>query len=219
MLTPNGPGGRGSIPALVMRTGLIQPVNPANARRDITTQHVLETTMWPTDHAIPQEFLPTMPNTAQPEMTSIMPAPPSQMHTAVAQTVTATPPAPMPAAPTSPMPTNSSDQRHWHLQHRRMHPMVAEIRRLHPHAGIHGASVELGEWQGRPIAKFEIASMPPAGGAQAAAGALRRAAHILRQTGLSNLPPELVAGPLAALMRGGAVELHFQNGAAVRTAL
>ena len=52
MLTPSGPG-RGSLPALVMRTGLIQPVDPANARSDVNTQHVLDVTRWPTDQAIP----------------------------------------------------------------------------------------------------------------------------------------------------------------------
>lgn len=218
MLTPTGPQGRGSIPALVMRTGLIQPVNPANVRRDLTTQHVLQETMWPTDHAIPPELLPGPPASPAPTVMPLLPAPPSPVTTAVAQTVVSVPPQAIQAPAMMPPSFRPSDRHHWHMRQRMPHPMVAEIRRLHPKAQLHGTSdVELGEWNGRPIAKFEIASAPKS--ATAAAHALMQAAHVLRRAGLQHLPPELVAGPLAALMRGGAVELHFQNGAVARAAL
>jgi hypothetical protein len=98
-----------------------------------------------------------------------------------------------------------------------MHPMVAEIQRLHPHANIHGSSEpELGEFGGFPLAKFEIAASVPAITAQSAAINLRLAARALYERGLGALPAQLVGGPLAALMQGGAVELHFQNGVVVR---
>ena len=106
------------------------------------------------------------------------------------------------------------------MNHRRIHPMAAEIQRLHPGARLHGAGdILLGEWNGKPVAKFSIAASPPANGAQGAIYALRDAARKLVHSGLAALPPELVGGPLAALMRGGAVELHFQNGVVARTAL
>lgn len=223
MLTQQGPGAGGSIPALVMRTGLIQPVNPANARRDVTTRHVLEVTSWPVDETVPAAFLPMLPSSPAPQITPLLPAPPSPTTTAVAQTTTAVPPAPIQTAPVTPVPAAASDRQHWHIQHRRHHPLIDEIRRLHPKAALHGAITDevvvLGEWMGRPIAKFEITAAPPQHGAQAAANGLCKAARVLMQSGLASMPPELVAGPLAALMRGGAVELHFQNGVVVRTAL
>lgn len=198
MLTQNG-----SIPAAVMRTGVIQPISPANARQDLDTQHVLDVTLSPVN-----------------AMDVLPPARPSDLTTAVAQTVTATPPAPIQAGPLAPLPPTPSGRTAWHIQHRRQHPAIEDIKRLHPRAQLHGAApVQLGEWAGRPVAKFEIAASPPKAAAGQAAQALRRAAHELRATGLSSLPPELVGGPLAALMRGGAVELHFRNDVVIRTAL
>jgi hypothetical protein len=90
----------------------------------------------------------------------------------------------------------------------------------HPHAWqrrpqMLGAT--LGQWRGRPVATFQIASSPPKERAISAAAALKKAARALLEAGHGDLPPELIAGPLAALMRGGAVELHFQNGVVVRT--
>jgi hypothetical protein len=202
-------GTYGSIPALVMRSGQIRPVSPDDARQDLNTAHVLRMTDW------------RMKIPAEPIVVPI-PAPPSPITSAVAQTVTAIPPAPIQTAPATPLPADASDKHHWHTVHRGggSHAMIREIQRLHPKAGLRGSNdVELGEWNGRPIAKFEIASSPPAGGAEIAAGAMRQAAHALRTSGLASLPPELIGGPLAALMRGGAVELHFQNGAVVRTVL
>ena len=219
MLTTKGPGSRGSIPALVMRTGLIQPVDPMNARADIDQQHVRNVTGWPTNTVpLSPQFVPPALGPV-PTVTQLPPAAPSPVTAAVAATVTATPPAPLPAAPSTPMPAHGSARHHWHLMHRHVHPMVADIKRLHPNANIHGAEeVELGEWNGYPTAKFSIAASPPRHTAIAGADALRRAAHALQRMGLGSLPPELVAGPLAALMRGGAIELHFQNGVVVRTA-
>lgn len=213
MLTQNGHGAGTSIPALIMRTGQIRPVSPADARRDIDTQHVIDAT------AIPTDQIPSPPS-ALPMVTPLIPAAPGPVTTAVAQTVVAVPPQPIPAAPDAPPPPRPSDRMHWHQEHHRVHPMVADIRRLHPMAAMHGvAEVQLGEWNGRPIAKFEIAASPPPVGAQSAANAMRGAARALVQSGLHALPAELVGGPLAALMRGGAIELHFQNGVVVRTAL
>jgi len=222
------PTGRapGSTPQLVMRTGIIRPMNPANARRDISTSHVDSMTRMPVDEpppALPAPVPPALqptPAPAAPPPAPLVPAAPGPVTTAVAQAATATPPAPLPVAATTDLPHSPSGQHHWHREHRRMHPLMADIKRLHPHARLHGADdVLLGEWRGRPLAKFEIASSPPAGGAAHAVEALRRAAHLLRSTGLEVLPPELVGGPLAALMRGGAVQLHFQNGVVMRTAL
>lgn len=200
MLTPNN-----SIAANVMRTGAWQPLSPVDARRDLDTQRVLDMTAEAVDH---------------PPMMALPPLRPATTTAIVAQTVTAVPPAPIQTPPTA-MPLGSHSRRHhWHQQNRREHPAVADIRRLHPNVSLHGAeAVELGEWQGRPVAKFQIQANPPASGAHSAAEALRRAAHVLKANGLSQLPPELIAGPLAALMRGGAVELHFQNGVVIRTAL
>jgi hypothetical protein len=212
MIQHGGHGSDGSIPALVMRTGQIMPVSPRDARRDLNTQHVLDLTDW-------RMGLPA-PSGPAPSVTSI-PAPASPMTSSIAQTVTAKAPTPIQSAPTTPIPSTGSGGHAWHRQHRGgAHHMIREIQRLHPKASLHGAEdVELGEWNGRPIAKFEIAASPPVNGARAAAESLQRAAHVLRRAGLGTMPPELVAGPLAALMRGGAVELHFQNGAVVRAAL
>lgn len=216
MLTPDGTGARGSLPALVMRTGLIRPLSPSNARRDIDTQHVLDVT----SRAVGQRPLDIMPPgapNATPTMTPI-PALPSPTTSAVAACTTATPPMPLPNAPTTDMPLAPSERHHWHHQHRHVHPMVKEIQRLHPHANIHGAEPQLGaDAEGRPIAKFAIAASPPHATAQSAAHHMRLAARALYASGLHALPPQLIGGPLAALMRGGAVELHFQNGVVVRT--
>ena len=202
MMTPNN-----SIAAGVMRTGMWQPLTPAQARSDLDTQHVLDVT------TMNQELLATSPNA------TLLPAAPSVTTAAVAQTVTAAPPAPIQTPPT-PMPMGHSQRHAWHQKHHRQHPAVADIKRLHPNAPLHGAeAVELGDWNGRPVAKFNIQASPPAAGAYAHVSALRNAARLLQGQGFAQLPPELVAGPLAALMRGGAVELHFQNGVVIRTAL
>lgn len=218
MLTTKGPGSRGSIPALVMRTGLIQPVDPMRARADVGAQHVRDVTGWPTATVpLSPQFVPP----ALGPVPSVTPMIPAQPAPAVAQTVVATPPKPLPGSPVTPLPKHKhGSARHaWHQMHRHEHPMVSDIKRLHPKAGIHGAEdTLLGEWNGYPVAKFEIAASPPAHAAQSAAEQLRQAARSLNHIGLGALPPELVAGPLAALMRGGAVELHFQNGVVVRTA-
>lgn len=214
MMIPTGRAGE-SIPQLVMRTGIIRPVRPENARRDISIRHVEAATRLAVGQPISPAFLPPTPGPFTPAaVTPMIPAPPSPTTSAVAQCAVATPPTPLPVAPVA-LPSSPSGQHHWHRTHR-VHPLAAEIKRLHPHAQMHGADdVLLGEWQGRPLAKFHIA----AAGSQAAVNALTQAARILRQTGLGMLPPELVGGPIAALMRGGAVELHFQNGAVTRTAL
>lgn len=208
MLTPDGTGARGSLPALVMRTGLIRPMSPRNARRDLDTQHVLDMTARETNTA-PME----LPATVTP-----LPALPSPTYTAVAATTTATPPMPIPNAPAGDMPLAPSDQHHWHRQHR-PHAMVREIQRLHPNANIHGAGEPMlgADAEGRPVAKFRIAASPPIVTAESSAHGLRMAARSLISSGLHALPPQLVGGPLAALMRGGTVELHFQNGVVVRT--
>jgi hypothetical protein len=190
-----------------MRSGQWQPLTPAQARRDLTTDHVLDVT------TMSQELLDTQPNA------TLMPAPPSITTAAVAQTVTATPPTPI-QTPPSPMPLGHSQRHAWHQQHHRTHPAIADIKRLHPSAPLHGAeAVEMDDWNGRPVAKFMIQASPPAVGAHAHADQLRNAARLLQANGFARLPPELVAGPLAALLRGGAVQLHFQNGVVIRTAL
>jgi hypothetical protein len=199
MMTRNG-----SVPASVMRSGMWQPLTPAQARRDLDTTHVLDVT--------------TM-NQGLTSNGQLLPAIPSITTSAVAQTVTAAPPTPIQTPPT-PMPMGHSQRHAWHQKHHRTHPAIADIQRLHPNAPLQGAEeVELGDWNGRPVAKFQIAASPPAVGAQQAAQSLRRAASLLQSNGFAQLPPELIAGPLAALMRGGAVELHFQNGVVIRTAL
>jgi hypothetical protein len=196
-----------------MRTGLIQPVSPDNARRDISARHVDNVTTYVTGQ------LPYTPPGLPASMPPIVPvpAPPSNATSAVAATVVATPPRPLPNAPAALPGPGHSGLHHWHHAQRRMHPMVAEIQRLHPHANIHGSSEpELGEFGGFPLAKFEIAASVPAITAQSAAINLRLAARALYERGLGALPAQLVGGPLAALMQGGAVELHFQNGVVVR---
>lgn len=214
MLNQERYGRRGSLPAEVMRSGRIIPISPDDARQDVSLQHVEAMTDW-------RAMIPA--SVAQ-AVGPLPCAPAGPVTASVAQTTTALPPQPMPTAPATLPPNTASGQHLWHRQHRGgRHPMMQEIQRLHPKAMIHGAgdetTVQLGEWNGRPLAKFEIAANPPEGGAVQAASALHRAAKILRDTGLGHMPPELVAGPLAALLRGGAIELHFQNGAVVRTAL
>jgi hypothetical protein len=86
-----------------------------------------------------------------------------------------------------------------------------------PAPGMHGIS--LGSYNGKPVVKFNINAAPPPNDAQGAVLALKRAAGLLASAGHGALPPELVGGPLAALMRGGVAELHFLNGVVVRTAL
>jgi hypothetical protein len=179
---------------------------------------VLDVTTWPTDRSPAEVFNPG--RRSQPSVTPLITAPSNPTTVAVAQTTVAVPPKPITTAPSEGMPNGHSNQQAWHLKHRQNHPVLSEIRRLHPKAHLRGVSdVELGEWNGKPVAKFEIAASPPAVSADAAAKALRRGAHALLNSGLQGLPPELVGGPLAALMRGGAVELHFQNGVVIRTAL
>ena len=207
MMSPNGPN-RGSLPALVMRTGLIAPgVKPSQARADLDLEHVMDVTN-------PADYLPAALS-VRPTFSTI-PAAQSPTTTAVAQTTTAIPPTPLPTAPSTDMPLHPSEQHHWHRQHRGGNPLVNEIRKLHPTANIAGAEPELGEWGGRPLAKFSIAMTSPPEGARQAASAIRRTAQILQQSGLAALPPELVGGPVAALLRGGAIELHFQNGVVIR---
>ncbi len=218
MLHQNQPGGRGSIPALVMRTGLIQPVDPRRARQDINQQHVLDVTRWPAAESPDPMFIPGPLTPAA--VTPMLPAPPSATTTAVAQTVAAMPPMPATSASAAPVSSSASDQHHWHHRFHRQHPMVSEIQRLHPGAMMHGAeNVSLGEWNGRPLAQFNIMSAPDAAGAQSAVSALTQAARTLRATGLTMLPPQLIGGPLAALMRGGAIALRFQNGVVMRASL
>jgi hypothetical protein len=225
MYIPTGRAPR-STPQLVMRTGIIRPMSPAHARQDLNALNIQRLTHLPVDQAmppmlpvpVPPSLAPSPAPTATPAA-PLIPAAPGPVTTAVAQAATATPPAPIPVAASTDLPHNPSDRHHWHREHRRMHPLHADIKRLHPHAQLHGAEdVLLGEWNGRPLAKFEIASSPPRGGASQAVEALRQAAKVLRSTGL-HLPPELIGGPLAALMRGGAVELHFQNGVVMRATL
>lgn len=207
MLSPVGPGARGSIPALVMRTGLIRPMSPRNARRDLDTQRILDMTARETNTA-PMDL---------PAMVTPLPALPSAATSAVVACTVATPPMPIPNGPTTALPMAPSEQHHWHRQHR-PHAMVKEIQRLHPHANIHGAEEPVlgADSEGRPVAKFRIAASPPVVTAESSAHGLRLAARSLISSGLHALPPQLVGGPLAALMRGGTVELHFQNGVVVR---
>lgn len=226
MYLPTGRAPR-STPQLVMRTGIIRPMSPAHARQDLSTANVEALTRFPGNPspvgALPVSLPPALAPAPAPTATPaapLIPAAPGPVTTAVAQAATATPPMPLPVAASTDMPHTPSDQHHWHREHRRMHPLHADIKRLHPHARLHGVEdVLLGEWNGRPMAKFEIASSPPAGGANQAVEALRQAAKVLRSTGLHALSPELIGGPLAALMRGGAVQLHFQNGVVMRATL
>jgi hypothetical protein len=159
-----------SIPELVMRTGVIRTMNPANARQDILPQHVIDMT---SPHGITTQY------------DHMQSAAPSLTMQAVAQTAVATPPTPVPTP--SPAP------------------------------GVHGIS--LGMANGKPVVAFNINAAPTANDAQGALLALKRAAGLLQNAGHGSLPPELIGGPLAALMRGGAAELHFTNGVVVRTAL
>lgn len=160
---------QGSIPELVMRTGLIRTMDPGNARQDILPQHVLDVTG---GHGITSHY-------DRPVMQ------PSLSTQAVAQTAVAVPPTPIATPPAAP--------------------------------GMHG--ITLGVYNGRPVVPFNIDAAPTPENAQGAVLALRRAAGLLANAGHGSLPPELIGGPLAALMRGGAAELHFTNGVVVRTAL
>lgn len=160
----------GSIPELVMRTGILRTMNPANARQDILPDHVMRMT---SPHGITTEY------------DHMQPAPTPAEVSAVAATAVATPPTPKPTAMPAP--------------------------------GMHG--VQLGSYKGKPAVAFNINAAVPADQAQSAVLALKRAAGLLASAGHGALPPELVAGPLSALMRGGVVELHFRNGVVVRTAL
>ncbi len=214
MLTPNGPRGRGSIPALVMRSGLIREMAPSQARADLELPRVLDLTV-PPNRSLP------MPTGQMPQLTPVPNAPPSATATAVAATMLAAPPRALPVR-AIPMPAGHSDRHAWPHKHRRGHPLMHAIRELHPTAPVlrdAAEDVELGEWRGRPMVRFEIASSPPQPMAEAQALALTRTAGVMRQAGLHHLPAQIVGGPLAALLRGGAVELHFQNGVVVRTAL
>lgn len=213
MQIPSSQGPRGSLPAQVMRSGMWRPISPEDARRDVTERHVENVTSFITGQT--PYAPPGLPGSMPP--IEPVPAPPSTTTSMVAETTVATPPRPLPNAPAALPPHGHSGQHHWHRGQRRMHPMVAEIQRLHPHANIHGATEpELGEHGGFPLAKFEIAASPPAAVAQSAAQSLHNAARTLARSGFGGLPPQLVGGPLAALMRGGAVELQFQNGVVVR---
>lgn len=162
---------QGSVPELVMRTGVFRTMNPANARQDILPDHVLDMT---DPHGITTAY-DHMPGNAAPSLTM----------QAVAQTAVATPPTPIAPAAAPP--------------------------------GMHGIS--LGMANGKPVVAFNINAAPTAENAQGALLALKRAAGLLANAGHGSLPPELIGGPLAALMRGGAAELHFTNGVVVRTAL
>lgn len=194
-----------------MRTGLIRPVNVQTARRDLDTSRIERLVAYETNR-----LPPALPTTA-PTITPIAPLP-SPITAAVAQTTVATPPTPLPNAPVTEAPPAGSDRHFWHREHR-LHHMVREIQKLHPNANIHGAAEPqlAADAEGRPVAKFRIAASPPAGAAESMAHQLRHGARALYRSGLHALPPELVGGPLAALMRGGSVELHFQNGVVVRT--
>ena len=161
---------QGSIPELVMRTGIIRTMDPNRARQDVQTNHVLSLV---SSHGISTQY-------DQPV------AQPSATQQAVAQTVVATPPVPVPPPAAPP--------------------------------GMHG--VMLGATpDGQPVAAFQIDAAPQPHQAQGAVMALRKAAKDLQRFGHGSLPPELIGGPLAALMRGGAIELHFKNGVVTRTAL
>lgn len=183
--------GSGSIAQLVMRTGITRTINPMHARQDINPRRVLEET----NMAVGINPASVMPEVPAP----LPPAIPGPVTNAVAATVTATPPQPL-ATPTAPAPLGYPHPHHW--QHR--------------HTAYHGR--QMGQWNGAPVAAFQIAQVVDANDAQGAVQALQSAARLLRSVGHGALPPEIVGGPLAALMRGGAVELHFQNGVVVRAA-
>lgn len=87
-----------------------------------------------------------------------------------------------------------------------------------PPPGMRGA-VMLGSVGGKPVAAFQIDAAPQPYQAQGAVDALRKAAQAVQNIGHGSLPPELIGGPMAALMRGGVVELHFKNGVVTRTTL
>lgn len=72
---------------------------------------------------------------------------------------------------------------------------------------------------GRPVREFHVGGNPNAASAKVAAGALKRAAKILRDTGVETAVPSLVGGPLASLARGEAIILRWPNGIAVTAAL
>ena len=170
---------QGSIPELVMRTGIIRTMDPNHARQDVQTNHVLSLV---SSHGISTQY-------DQPV------AQPSATQQAVAQTVVATPPVPVPPPPAPPG--------------------------MHGYGSLGGlGGVMLGATpDGQPVAAFQIDATPQPHQAQGAVMALRKAAKDLQRFGHGSLPPELIGGPLAALMRGGAIELHFKNGVVTRTAL
>ena len=181
----------GSIPEQVMRTSVWKPFNPLHARQDIDPRHVIQMT----SSAVginPAADVPTIP---QP----LPPAPPTPATNAVAQTTTAVPPRPLPSM-------------------LRPHPHAYP----HPHAWQHRPTMmlgaTLGQWRGHPVATFQIDASPPRERAPVIARKLQQAARAIVEAGHAALPAEVIGGPLAALVRGGAVELHFKNGVVVRTA-
>jgi hypothetical protein len=184
-------GGLRSIPEMVMRTGVMRSINPLHARADINPQRVLEETSM----AVGENPANNMPEIPAP----LPPAIPGPVTDAVAATTTATPPQPMTPA-VAPAPMGYPHPHHWQRRH----------------TAYNGR--QMGQWNGAPVASFQIAQIVSPDDGQSAVQALQHAARLLRSVGHGALPPEIVGGPLAALIRGGAVELHFQNGVVVRAA-
>lgn len=69
--------------------------------------------------------------------------------------------------------------------------------------------------EGRPVREFMMSGNPNALEARQQAAAARRVAQIMYQQGLTNLPGELVGGPIASLARGEAAVLKWPNGVVV----
>lgn len=184
--------GGGSLPAIVMRTGITRYMNPLHVRHDINPQRVLDET---------NAVVGVNPALVTPEVPApLPPAPPTPVTAAVAATTTAIPPQPIAPAPTAQAALGYPHPHYWQSRH------TAYVGR------------QMGQWRGAPVAAFQVAQIVNGDDAQSAVQALQNAARLLRGMGHGSLPPELIGGPLAALMRGGAVELHYQNGVVVRAA-
>ena len=180
MLSPVGPGARGSIPALVMRTGLIRPMSPTEARRDLDTQHILDMTARATNTAAATSCRRHVtPNPGAPLADHLRGRGHRGRHAADADPERADGRHAADAVRAAPLAPAASAARDGQ----------ARSRSYHPHANIHGSEEPLlgADAEGRPIAKFRIAASPPHTTAQSSAHNLRLAARALFASGLHAL--------------------------------
>jgi len=97
-----------------------------------------------------------------------------------------------------------------------MTPMPAPQAPQSPNGGPPaGGTLKGATPEGRPVRAFQMTGNPNAIEARQLAAGARRVARIMYQQGLTNLPGELVGGPIASLSRGEAAVLKWPNGVVV----